>query len=111
MPRTPTVFSRKVKWRSLGESVFYTQVENYRSTAGIEDTMETQFRKEELLGMMFELPEEGASERFPPGRFRVAAQGALEKADGSWRILHDGTRSTDQQRYPATRSAVNARTS
>ena len=91
MARTPALFSRKVKWRSLDDSEFATQVENYRSTAGIENVMEEQFRSEAEQGMMFELQEADAASQFPPGRFRVAAQGALEKADGSWRVLHDGT--------------------
>ena len=91
MPRTPTLFSRKVRWRSLDDSEFSAQVENYRSTAGIEDVIVAQFRTEESLGMMFEFPEELSPELFPSGRYRVAAQGALEKSDGSWRVLHDGT--------------------
>jgi len=90
MPRTPAVFARKTKWRPLDDSEFLAQVENYRSTAGLEATIEAQFEHEESLGMMFSQEQE-AADLFPPGRFRVAAQGALEKADGSWRILHDGT--------------------
>ena len=91
MPRTPSVFARKSKWRSLDDSVFSAQVENYRSTLGLEDVIEAQFEKEKALGMMFDFQECEAPNLFPSGRYRVAAQGALEKADGSWRVLHDAT--------------------
>ena len=93
MPRTPTAFSRKVKWRTLDDCEFQAQVDNYRLTAGLEEIIEDQF-KEKALGMVYSVPALNAESLFPPGRFRVSAQGALEKADGSWRILHDGTHGT-----------------
>ena len=85
MPRTPTVFSRKTRWRQLDDSEFSDQVENYRSTSGLDTVMLEQFRAEEQLGMMFPTTVQAAKAEFKD-RLKVSAQGTREKSDGSFRI-------------------------
>ena len=41
--------------------------------------------------MCFRISEEEARKRWTKGRLRIAAIGAIEKADNSFRIIHDGT--------------------
>ncbi|CAE8640882.1 unnamed protein product, partial [Polarella glacialis] len=89
LPRTPAVFERKVRFRSYDESPLEAVMANYQSTAGIEQTLEEQFKEEEILGMMFDIPDEEAEERWGD-ELRIAAQGAINKKDDSFRIAHDG---------------------
>ena len=92
MPRTPAVFERKTRWRAYDEvhEVNYT-MENYQSARGLGAVLEQQFAEEAELGMMFALPLAEARATWPGDRLRIAAQGAIEKGDASWRIVHDGT--------------------
>jgi hypothetical protein len=53
--------------------------------------LEEQFRKGECQGIMFPTSLAVAKQLFPGGRLRIAAQGALQKPDGSYRPLHDAT--------------------
>ncbi len=55
------------------------------------DSLEQQFEEEKLLGMMEEVDEAEFRSRYPKDRVLVAAQGALEKSDNSFRVIHDGT--------------------
>jgi hypothetical protein len=41
------------------------------------------------MGMMFEMDLQVAKDSFP--NLHIAAQGAIQKGDDSWRVLHDGT--------------------
>ena len=56
-----------------------------------EKILEEQFRSEESFGRMFPLSHKEASRRYPGSALRIAAQGILEKPDGGYRIIHDGT--------------------
>ena len=91
MPRTPSVYERKIKHRKYDESEFMADVSNYKSAAGPEmsKVLETQFQEESLLGFMYKARLVDVQAEFSD--VRVAAQGAIEKSDHSWRILHDAT--------------------
>ena len=91
MPRTPAVFERKVKYRKYDESEFSSDMQNYKSAAGPEmaKVLEEQFAEEEKLGMMFRISLSEAQLQY--ANLRIAAQGAIEKSDDSWRVLHDAT--------------------
>ena len=91
MPRTPAVFERKVKFRKYDDSEFVSDVANYKSAAGpkMSEVLTAQFLKEEAMGLMYLCSLEEAKKEFVD--LRVAAQGAIEKSDESWRILHDAT--------------------
>ena len=92
LPRTPAVFERKTRWRAYDEvSSPVLDMDNYRSTVGLEDVLRAQFLEEQELGMMYPCTLEEAKKRWPGDRLRIAAQGALEKGDASWRVVHDGT--------------------
>jgi hypothetical protein len=108
LPRTPAVYERKMKWRKLDETDFVDEVANYSSIVGALDTIREQFKLEEEMGHMYQLSDEEARSRFP--ELRVAAQGAIEKSDSSFRVVHDAThgvnvnndlRVRDQTRMPS----------
>ena len=114
MTRTPAVYERKVKWRKYDETEQILDMENYRSAVGIGEVLQNQFEEEALLGMMYETTLVLAQSEYPGDRLRVAANGALEKSDHSWRILHDATHGVrvnpgikprDQQRMPTAGDA------
>ena len=92
LPRTPAVYERKKKWRTLDASDFSPQRENYSSAIGHEETLEQQFKEEELVGMCYKVSNEEAARQYPGKSLRVASIGAIEKADHSFRIIHDATR-------------------
>ena len=50
--------------------------------------LEESFMKEAALGMMYKVPLEEARRQFPGASLRIAAQGAIEKGDNSFRIVH-----------------------
>jgi hypothetical protein len=91
MPRTPAVFERKTKFRSYDESEFSADVANYKSAAGpaMAAVLEKQFLEESELGMMYRSTLSEAKDEWSD--LRISAQGAIEKSDDSWRILHDAT--------------------
>ena len=91
MPRTPAVFERKVKFRSYDETEFSADVANYKSAAGpaMAAILEGQFQEEAELGMMYRATLSEAKDEWID--LRISAQGAIEKNDESWRILHDAT--------------------
>ena len=92
LPRTPAVFERKTRWRAYDEVAEVSLcMDNYRSTAGLEAVLEAQFQEESLLGMMFRCSMNEARRLWPGDRLRIAAQGAIEKGDSTWRVVHDGT--------------------
>ena len=91
MPRTPEVFPEKTHWRHYDISTWEPEMSNYPSAVAAAGQLEAQFKEEELEGMMFPLSLNVARQRYPGDRPRIAAQGALEKPDGSVRSLHDGT--------------------
>ena len=89
MPRTPAVFRRKRRWRKYEDSEFSSAVPNYRSAQNIVPIITAQFELEVGMGMMEKTTIQDAQQRYPGDRLRLAAQGALEKSDSSWRIIHD----------------------
>ena len=114
MPRTPAVFERKTKFKKYDETEFLAEAANYKSAAGpkMSSVLETQFAAEEKLGMMYKTTLTQAKLDFAD--LRIAAQGAIEKGDDSWRILHDATHHVrvnndtvirDQIRMPAAADA------
>jgi hypothetical protein len=91
MPRTPEVFRRKERWRKYDDSDFVCEMDNYTSAKDAGGALRKQFLEEADLGMMFEIPLSEAREKYPGDSLRIAAQGAIEKSDDTFRILHDGT--------------------
>ena len=91
LPRTPAVYERKVKWRTLDETEFTANSENYKSAKLVQSELLKQLREEEQLQMCLEVSNEIAFAEYPGDKLRVAALGAIEKGDSTFRILHDGT--------------------
>jgi hypothetical protein len=91
MPRVPAVYERKLTWRSLDDTAFEPDRDNYKSAQAVIDTLEAQFEEDAKLGMMYQATEEELKQQYPGSRLRVAALGALEKGPNSFRVVHDGT--------------------
>ena len=91
LPRTPAVYERKVKHRKYDETEEILWKKNYKTVDGKEVVLEKQFEEDEELGMMVKVPTAEAKAEYPGDRLRVAALGSLEKGDGAFRVLHDGT--------------------
>ena len=91
LERTPQVFRARVKERRLDESVYNADMDNYASAELSGDQLEAHFRKEEALGRMLPSTEAAIAQDFGPGRLLVSAMGAIEKANGDIRPIHDGT--------------------
>ena len=92
MPRTPAVFEKKCKWRSYdGETAAADSFRsNYPGAAENADVIEAQFEDEAKVGAMLKMELEEAS-RIYGAQLRVASLGAIQKADESFRVVHDGT--------------------
>jgi hypothetical protein len=93
LPRTPQVFSPKLKQKKLNDSDFNPKAINCPSARVSVADLEKKFLEEEALGRMFPLRLLVATERFGEDKVRVAAMAAITKPDGSVRPLHDGTHS------------------
>jgi hypothetical protein len=91
LPRTPAVFERKAKWRKYPPAEDNWDMGNYQSALGIGPVLQAQFEEEAALGLMYETSLDDAVSSFPGDRLRVAALGAIEKGDDTWRIVHDAT--------------------
>ena len=91
MPRTPAVYERKKKWRKIDHTEFTPEMSNYKSAEGLEEILEAQFEEEAALGMCYRCNDRQAKEQFPGDALRIAAIGAIEKSDDTFRIIHDGT--------------------
>ena len=91
-PRVPAVFEEKTRFRKYGEDADWedTVRENYLSAKDHADIAQTQCQEEAKLGAMVELPLSEARERFGD-RLVLASLGAIEKKDGTYRVIHDGT--------------------
>ena len=117
LPRTPAVFDRKVKWR-LAEATGDDHGEwqaNYSSMEEHASMVESQFRKEEGLGMMTTMTLREAMKEYGDS-LNIAATAAIEKKGRTdeVRVLYDGTngidlnpgiRVRDQIRYPTAADA------
>ena len=75
----------------MDSTEFAAERENYKSDKGIESVLEAQFEEDAKEGMCFKLLNEEASRLYPGGTLRIAAIGAIEKADSSFRVIHDAT--------------------
>ena len=91
LPRVPAVFEKKTKWRRYAEDADGQILrENYISAKQHAEMVQRQFLAEAELGAMEEMSLESAKAKF--GRdLAVASLGAIEKQDGSYRVVHDGT--------------------
>eukprot|EP00973_Karenia_brevis_P003523 489601-Karenia_brevis.AAC.1 len=92
MPRTPAVYQRKVRWRTYdevwdGESLSKA---NYKSVTDNLDAVEDMLREDVTLGHM-RLEAENVAKAEYGQHLVMAAIGALEKGDNTFRIIHDGT--------------------
>ena len=94
-PRVLAVFDKKTTWRTYTEEDCLEVCreidrDNYLSAKDHADVVQQQFEAEAELGAMQELPADVAHARY--GRnFAVASLGAIEKKDGSYRVIHDRT--------------------
>ena len=85
LPRVPAVFAAKTSWRKYEEELDSPGVrENYLSA---KTHAHAQFEKEAELGAMREMTLETAEKQL--GGVKLASLGAIEKKDGSFRVIHD----------------------
>ena len=87
----PQVFRKRAKLASYDESEERLEMENYASATAAKEAMLRQFREEEAEGRMFPISEKEAKKRYPGRSLRIAAQGAIPKGEGAYRIIHDAT--------------------
>ena len=87
LPRVPAVFTAKTRWRVYDEEDTNTGLrENYVSARDHADEVQAQFEREAALGAMYETSVEQA--RADLSELSLASLGAIEKKDGSYRVLH-----------------------
>ena len=87
IPRVPSQYEERSKFRKYDESIETESKENYRSATS--EILTKQFAEEVELGHMFTVTYKEARLRWKT--VKVAAQGALEKSETEFRIIHDGT--------------------
>ena len=86
------VFDCRVKDPTYDQSDLQLIMDNYRTPGtSLKEILEEQFAEEERAGRMFPLSLAEARARYPGDRLRIAAQGALEKPGGGYRVIHDAT--------------------
>ena len=89
--RTPQVFPKRIHFRKLDESDFDPSMVNYRSAELNAAQLEEKFRQDEQAGMMLCTTEPEARRKYGSEAVLIAAMGAVTKANGDVRPLHDGT--------------------
>ena len=93
-PRVPAVFERKTKWRKSPEERFAEGCdrdrENYLSAKEHAQRVQQQFLKEAEEEAMIEMPVLHSRALYGAD-LSVASLGAIEKKDGTYRVVHDGT--------------------
>ena len=89
LERVPQVFRARVKERRLDESAYNPDMDNYTSAELSGDQLEA--LSEEALGRMFPSTEAAVAEEYGSGKLLISAMGAIEKANGDIRPIHDGT--------------------
>ena len=90
LPRVPAVYTAKKSWRVYeDEEGSPAMRDNYMSAKHNSAVVQAQFEKEAELGAMVELTVAEAESQW--GAISVASLGALEKKDGSLRVIHDAT--------------------
>ena len=93
LPRTPALFTRKLRHRQYKEADADLDGglrDNYASTKGHEEQIAKQFEKEVALGAMVEMGLEEARLEFGED-LTTASIGAIPKPDSTVRVVHDGT--------------------
>ncbi|CAE7363410.1 unnamed protein product, partial [Symbiodinium sp. CCMP2456] len=91
IPRTPQVFSQRTTFRKLDESEYDPSMLNYRSAELNAEQLEAKFREDESAGLMLCTTEAEAKRTYGEDAVLIAAMGAVTKANGDVRPLHDGT--------------------
>ena len=107
LPRTPAVFSRKVRWRKYDDSEAQHIKENYSTVTDNVPVLREQFEQDAQEGMMCRLHLDEAKIRWPHDRLRIAALGSIQKGDDSFRILHDGTHGVQVNNAIRQRDQIN----
>ena len=87
----PQVYRLRRKDQKYDESEWEPEMTNYRDGEETSRILEEVFAKEEAEGRMFPLSLAEARRRYPGSSLRIAAQGALPKPGGDFRVIHDGT--------------------
>lgn len=93
LPRAAALYKAKLKRRPLSDDEDGADPrsrDNYISVKNNKKAVRDQFELEEELEAMAKMPEDKAIQQLGPGLV-VAAVGAIEKADSSFRVIHDGT--------------------
>lgn len=89
LPRTPQVFRKREKFRTLDQTPFKAEMDNYFTAEMSSDALLEHFRQDEKIGRMIATTEAEARKLGDP--LLIAAMGAVQKPDGRIRPLHDGT--------------------
>ncbi|CAE7879439.1 unnamed protein product, partial [Symbiodinium necroappetens] len=89
--RTPQVFPKRTTFRKLDQSDFDPSMLNYRSAELNAEQLEAKFREDERAGLMVCTTEAEARRIYGATSVLIAAMGAVTKASGDVRPLHDGT--------------------
>ena len=89
---TPQVFRAKIKETVYDQSDWTLEMNNYFSGSEEEASkiLQQQFEEEEAASRMKPISTAEARRQYPGDSLRIAAQGILEKPDGSYRVVHDG---------------------
>lgn len=87
IPRCPALYEEKVRWRKYEDMEETEAKDNYKSATT--EILEKAFEEEKKAGRMRVMNYGEAQKLFKI--LKVAAQGAIEKADDTFRIIHDGT--------------------
>ncbi|CAE7391700.1 unnamed protein product, partial [Symbiodinium sp. CCMP2456] len=85
------VFSQRTTFRKLDESEYDPSMLNYRSAELNAEQLEAKFREDESAGLMLCTTEAEAKRTYGEDAVLIAAMGAVTKANGDVRPLHDGT--------------------
>ena len=89
--RAPQVFPKRTHFRKLDETEFDPSMVNYRSAELNAEQLEEKFRQDEREGLMICTTEAEAKKKYGEDAVLIAAMGAVTKANGDVRPLHDGT--------------------
>ena len=91
-PRVPAVCERKTKWRKYPEECLAEGCDRESYLSAKEHALEVQqqFLAEAEEEAMIEVPTAEALASYG-SKLSVASLGAIEKKDGSYRVVHDGT--------------------
>ena len=111
LPRVPAVFEEKTRWRKYDDDAEHAQSErdNYLSARENAAEVQKQFLEEAALGAMVEVSLEEALAEYGD-RLALASLGAIEKRDGTYRVVHDGTQGVGVNSSITVRDQLRSRT-